>query len=172
MLVGVEGGFGVRCVHGYGGCKCWEQCVQIDQIFMGLVSLVNLFSSLITRVQSPLISFLVKPEKTTSFFILFFNFIDFIWTPKLFFYFLVTLVKNYKRVLKIIFNLCPELFSVGRDKCILYAVVGVRTRTPHFSTFKMCQLQPLGYLTKKKIINFLNEFCIFFKRNDICTTIL
>ncbi|RHN74190.1 hypothetical protein MtrunA17_Chr2g0307511 [Medicago truncatula] len=27
---------------------------------------------------------------------------------------------------------------------------GFEPRTPHFSTFKMCELQPLSYLIKKK----------------------
>jgi len=38
---------------------------------------------------------------------------------------------------------------VGRDIAI-YAGVVFEPLTPYFSTFKMCELLPLGYLKKKK----------------------
>jgi len=41
---------------------------------------------------------------------------------------------------------------VGRDIAI-YAGVVFEPLTPYFSTFKMCELMPLGYLKKKKKVD-------------------
>jgi len=46
---------------------------------------------------------------------------------------------------------CPhELSHVGSDNAKYIQEPGFEQRTPHFFTFKMCELQSLDYLTKKK----------------------
>jgi len=52
-----------------------------------------------------------------------------------------------------------ELTSVGRDIVYYMQGSGFEPQTPHFSTIKLYELYPLGYLTKKKNFIFNLEVC-------------
>ena len=49
------------------------------------------------------------------------------------------------------FRCIREVSSVCKDIVYYMHVMRFESRTLHFSTFKMCELQPLDYLKKKHV---------------------
>ena len=57
---------------------------------------------------------------------------------------------HFKKLNRICTKCFREFNLVGRDIVYYMQRSGFELQTPHFFTFKMCELQPLSYLTKKK----------------------